>query len=110
MRDSPAGLPMAHAVKKPVVATRVDGNAEVVRDGENGFLVPPRNPKELAEKVIYLLPHPEAARQMGESGYQEVGKYDYPLMVNRLEELYRQLIERSDLRLLIAKRGTPRPG
>ena len=49
---------MAHAMKKPVVATRVDGNAEVVTDGENGFLVPPRNPKELAEKVIYLLPHP----------------------------------------------------
>ena len=48
---------------------------------------------------------------MGERGSQEVGKYDYPLMVNRLEELYLQLIERSDLRLpLMAKRGTPRPG
>ncbi|MFB0518889.1 MAG: hypothetical protein ACETWC_06355 [Acidobacteriota bacterium] len=39
-----------------------------------------------------------------------VAKYDYPLMVSRLEKLYRQLIDRSDLRLLIAKRGTPPPG
>jgi len=98
-------------MRKPVVATRVDGNAEVIRDGENCFLVPPRNPKAMPEKVIYLLPHPGAACQMGERGYQIVGKYDYPLMVSRQEELYRQLIDRSDLRLpLKAKRGTPPPG
>ena len=107
----PTVLPMAHAMKKPVVATRVDGNAEVVRDGENGFLVPPRNPEAMAEKVLYLLQHPKTACQMGERGYQEVGKYDYPLMVSRQEELYRQLIDRFDLRLpLKAKRGTPPPG
>ncbi len=88
----------------------VDGSAEVIRDDENGFLVPPRNPEAMAEKVIYLLPHPGAALQMGDGGSQEVGKYDYSLMVSRLEELYRHLIEHSDLRLLIAKRGTPRPG
>ncbi|MFB0517779.1 MAG: glycosyltransferase, partial [Acidobacteriota bacterium] len=73
-------------------------------------LVPPRSPEAMAEKVIYLLQHPKTARQMGEKGYQEVSKYDYSLMVSRLEELYLQLIERSDLPLLIAKRGTPPPG
>ena len=93
----PTVLPMAHAMRKPVVATRVDGSAEVVRNGENGFLVPPRNPEEMADKVIYLLQHPAVARQMGERGYQAVGKYDYPLMVNRLEELYHQLISSSKL-------------
>ena len=107
----PTVLPMAHAMRKPVVATRVDGNAEVIRDGKDGFLVPPRNPEAMSEKVIYLLQHPESARQMGERGYQEVGKYDYPLMVSRLEELYRQLIDRSNLCFpLKAKRGTPPPG
>ncbi len=107
----PTVLPMAHAMKKPVVATMVDGSAEVIRDGKDGFLVPPRNSEAMAERVIYLLQHPEAAHKMGESGFQVVGKYDYPLMVSRQEEFYRQLIARSNLRLsLIAKRGTPPPG
>ena len=51
-KEMPTVLPMAHAMKKPVVATRVNGNAEVVSEGENGFLVPPRNPEAMAEKVI----------------------------------------------------------
>lgn len=78
---------MAHAMKKPVVATRVDGRAEVIRDDENCFLVPPRNPKAMPEKVIYLLQHPGAARQMGDRGSQVVVKYDYSLMVSRQEVL-----------------------
>jgi len=93
----PTVLPMAHAMRKPVVATRVDGSAEVVRNGENGFLVSPRNMEEMAEKVVYLLQHPTVARQMGERGYQAVGRYNYSLMVRKQEELYHQFIANSKL-------------
>jgi len=54
-------------------------------------------PEAMAEKIIYLLQNPAVARQMGERGYQEVSKYNYPLMVSRQEELYRQLIASSKL-------------
>lgn len=53
------GLPLALLEAlcsgKPVVCTRVGGNAEVVIDGENGFIVPPSDPAALADKLIVLL-------------------------------------------------------
>lgn len=47
---------MRHGV--PVVATNVGGNPEVVRHGETGFLVPPRDPGSFAAEVIRLLKNP----------------------------------------------------
>lgn len=47
---------MRHGV--PVVATDVGGNSEVVRQGETGFLVPPRDPERFATEVIRLLEDP----------------------------------------------------
>jgi glycosyltransferase involved in cell wall biosynthesis len=52
----------------PIVATRVGGNPELVRDGESGFLVPFRNPGALAEKLAALLSAPDRAREMGARG------------------------------------------
>ena len=43
----PRVLPQAMAAGVPVVATRVDGSPEAVRDGETGFLVPPEDPEAL---------------------------------------------------------------
>jgi glycosyltransferase involved in cell wall biosynthesis len=56
----------------PVVATRVGGNAEVVVDGQTGFLVEPRNPQAVAERVSQLLTDGPLRRRMGESGTHRV--------------------------------------
>lgn len=45
-------IPVAYAFERPVLATRVGGLPEVVRDGETGLLVEPHNPPALAEAVI----------------------------------------------------------
>ncbi|PTL35882.1 glycosyl transferase family 1 [Candidatus Methylomirabilis limnetica] len=45
-------VPIAFAFERPVVATRVGGLPEAVRDGETGLLVEPRNPTALAEAII----------------------------------------------------------
>jgi glycosyltransferase involved in cell wall biosynthesis len=65
----------AMALCKPVVATRAGGIPEVVQDGITGLLVPPRDPKALAQAVLYLLQHPEQGRAFGEAGRKRVEQH-----------------------------------
>jgi glycosyltransferase involved in cell wall biosynthesis len=51
-----------------VIASAVGGTSEVVRDGENGFLVPAGEPAVLAERLIGLLERPEEAARLGRAG------------------------------------------
>jgi len=56
--------------KKPVISTNVGALPDVVIDGKTGFLVEPRNVKQLAEKIIWMLKHPKERKQMGINGYK----------------------------------------
>ncbi len=62
----------AMAARLPVVATSVGGNPELVRDGENGFLVPYGDPHALAGQLAALLTAPGQAREMGLRGRRRV--------------------------------------
>lgn len=66
------GLPItileAMAAGRPVVATTVGGIPELVRHGETGVLVPPKDPQRLAEAMLGLLNEPALARTMGAAG------------------------------------------
>ncbi|TFV90714.1 glycosyltransferase family 4 protein [Blastococcus sp. CT_GayMR16] len=53
---------------RPVVATRIGGLPEVIKDGETGLLVDPDDPQALADAVIRLLSHPEEAAALGRAG------------------------------------------
>lgn len=62
------GLPLipieAYSVGKTIVATAVDGTVEIVRDGVDGFLAEPGNADAIADKIIYLIEHPEKRAEM----------------------------------------------
>lgn len=62
----------------PVVATRVGGNPEIVRDGESGFLVPARDPAAFAERVVELLKSRELSEKMGCAG-RKIVEADFTL-------------------------------
>jgi glycosyltransferase involved in cell wall biosynthesis len=62
----------AMAAGLPVVATDVGGIPELVEPGENGILVPPSDPRTLAEAITFMAEHPEEARRMGASGRRRV--------------------------------------
>jgi glycosyltransferase involved in cell wall biosynthesis len=63
--NSPYAILESFAFGKPVIATRIGGMPELVRDGENGFLVEPGNVLELTEKISYLISKPEEVLKMG---------------------------------------------
>ncbi|MCC7568208.1 MAG: glycosyltransferase [Candidatus Methanofastidiosa archaeon] len=56
----------------PVVASRVGGIPYQIDDGEDGFLVEPRDTEGFAERIIYLLQHPDEARTVGQAGKEKV--------------------------------------
>jgi glycosyltransferase involved in cell wall biosynthesis len=67
--SSSEGLPRvileAMAVGVPVIATAVGGIPELVEDGVTGWLVPPRDPVALADRLRWILAHPDAAEAVG---------------------------------------------
>ena len=65
---APLSLKEAQLMKKPVVATNVGGNQEMMLDGKTGFLVEQGNHEQLIDKFSLLLEDKELAKKMGEQG------------------------------------------
>jgi L-malate glycosyltransferase len=76
----------------PIVATRVGGNPELVRDGDNGLLVPYGDPQALAAAIGALLSSPEQAREMGVRGRRLV---ESALTMERMSEGHGALYRRA---------------
>lgn len=68
----PVGLLQAMAIGLPVIASDVRGSREVVRDGRNGRLVPPRDAAALASAIAQLMDAPALARTLGEAARRDV--------------------------------------
>ncbi|RKY68545.1 MAG: glycosyl transferase [Candidatus Latescibacterota bacterium] len=77
----------------PVVATQAGGIPEVIKDGENGVLVPPRDPERLAGAVLRVLNDPELAHRLVETGYSRVREFSAERMANKTEEVYRSVLK-----------------
>jgi glycosyltransferase involved in cell wall biosynthesis len=82
------------AMSKPVVVTDCQGSRELVRDGENGFIVPVGDHVALGGKIAYLLDHPEEARQMGRVGRDDIEKkFSLDAMVERTIDVYKRALQ-----------------
>lgn len=91
------GLPVvvleAFAAGVPVVATAVGGTPEVVQDGINGFLVPPRDPAALAHRIDELLPDAPRRREMGRLGKRRVlEEFTFDAQARRYLHLFREVL------------------
>ncbi|MCJ7497532.1 MAG: glycosyltransferase family 4 protein [candidate division Zixibacteria bacterium] len=83
----------AMASGKPVIATRVGGNPELVLEGKTGFLVPPAEPEKLAEKILSLLKNEDLRLKMGDEGRRKVKeKFSLETMIKNYEELYSKVL------------------
>lgn len=88
----PIAIMEAMAARRPVVATRVGSLDELVVDGVTGYLVPPRSPSELADRVVTLIRDPALARRFGDAGRERiVSGFTLDTMVHRTEQLFDEL-------------------
>lgn len=91
------GLPLAvleaMAARRPVVATRVGGTDEAVRDEETGLLVPPQRPELLARAIGRLLDDADLASRLAASGADLVAReFSAARMVRETADLYERLL------------------
>jgi glycosyltransferase involved in cell wall biosynthesis len=90
----------AMAMRLPMVATAVGGSPELVRDGQNGFLVPPGAPAALARRMIDLLGDAQLRRKMGERGRRIVEReFSLEQMRTSYDALYGELTGRRTPRI-----------
>ncbi len=87
------GLPLslleAMAAGKPVVATDVDGTHDVVIDGATGFLVPPKDPAALSQRIAELLADSRMRERFGQAGKERVfASFSDSRMTREYSELY----------------------
>ncbi len=88
-----SSLLIAMALKVPVVATKVGGTVEAVKDGLTGLLVPPSNPKTLAEAILRLVRERELRERLTENAYLMVKeRFSVESMVNSYLKVYEKIM------------------
>lgn len=98
------GMPLtvleAMACGLPVVATPVSGTAELVRDGESGFLVPPADPDSLSRAILRLMGDERLREAQGRAGrcLVELG-YTWDAVALRTAATYREVLSRNSVRV-----------
>jgi len=80
-------------MRVPVVATKAGGIPDVVRDGESGVLVEPKDPEALAEAIIRLLKDNKLRDRCKDTGYESVLQhFTTDKMVTGTATIYGKLI------------------
>jgi glycosyltransferase involved in cell wall biosynthesis len=91
---TPVSVIEALAARRPVVATRVGGTPDVIRDGVDGYLVDVGDTNALSERLAGLASDPERRARMGSEGHERVlGRYAVERLVDDIDLLYRSLLD-----------------
>jgi glycosyltransferase involved in cell wall biosynthesis len=92
----PNALMEAMAAGKPVIATAVDGNRELIENGRTGWLVRPEKPDILAQTMLFAVRHPEESRQLGKTAAQHItAKFSVEKMVDAYDQMFQSVISRT---------------
>ena len=94
IQPEPFGLVVIEAMGYgiPVIATNHGGPTEIVEDGADGYLVDYNSPKQMAERINYLIENPERREKMGEMGsIKREERFSIKSMVDNIENILRDL-------------------
>jgi glycosyltransferase involved in cell wall biosynthesis len=85
----------ALALGKPVVAFDTEDVKLALTDRETGLIVANADVEQLADRIVYLLRHPQFGRKLGQAGLQVVlERFDFEVLARRLEEFYQGVLDR----------------
>ena len=94
----PVALMEAMSMEKPVVATNIRGNRDLILDRVNGRLVPVRKPEAIAKIVFDFLSNEEAAKEIGKAGRIRIEReFSEKVIVSRLLKIYEIVLEKGNL-------------
>ena len=80
-------------METPVIGTEIEGNPELIKDGETGYLFAPRDIDALARSILRMVEDPEHARVMARAGRKRVEvEFSMTAKIDRTEALYRRLL------------------
>lgn len=100
---TPISLMEAQASGIPVVASQTGGIPDVIVDGYSGFLFPDRNTESLAERLLFLIDHPERWSELGRAGRAHIEQhYNVDKLNIRQVDMYQNLI--NDYKIAINKK------
>jgi len=82
----------AMAAGLPIVTTNTKGLSDIIRNEENGYLVEPKNPQQLAEKLLMVLNNSTQSKKFSNNNLDEVKKYSWKNVVICLEDVYLKVL------------------
>jgi glycosyltransferase involved in cell wall biosynthesis len=77
----------------PVITTNIGALSEMVLDGRTGYIIPPKNPDILAEKINLLVEDPHLRRKMGRAGRERfLSMYSFDAYSSNIQEIFNDLL------------------
>jgi phosphatidylinositol alpha-mannosyltransferase len=83
------------AVSKPIIASDIEGYANVLTHGAEGLMVPPKNVEKLTESMITLMKDKPLRQQMGTRGKLKAMEYDWAHVAQRVLDFYLETLNDS---------------
>lgn len=88
----------AMAAGLPIVSTPVGAISEVIKNGENGFLVSPGDHEALAEKITCLIKNENLRKKMASNNVEKIQqKYDLAVVTKIFEKIYQEILSKKCL-------------
>ena len=77
----------------PVIGTNIGAIPELIEDGKTGFLVEPRNPYQIVEKIKYIIQHPTTIKEIVQTAYKNaLDNFTVEMMVQKTLQVYQEIL------------------